>query len=176
MSYIKRFSEISKDDVKDVGGKAASLGEMSRADFPVPDGFVVSTETFKQFSHTGLSDEVKNEILAAFDQLGTERVAVRSSAVAEDSSSASWAGQLESYLNTSRDHLIERIEDCWESIQSERALAYTAQNKIPEQDLLVAVVVQKMVNSESAGVMFTANPITNNREQIMIEACYGLVS
>lgn len=172
--YIKLFKSIFKSDVKEVGGKGASLGEMTNAGISVPPGFVVTTETFKQFFNQEIPIEVKEEILKAFDELGAERVAVRSSAVAEDSSTASWAGQLESFLNVIRENLIEKIRDCWNSIRSERALAYASQQNIPEQDLIVAVVIQKMVNSDAAGVIFTANPITNNKQELMIEGGFGL--
>ncbi|TSC63638.1 MAG: pyruvate, water dikinase, partial [Microgenomates group bacterium Gr01-1014_93] len=155
-------------------GKGAPLGEMTKAGIPVPPGFVVTTETFKKFLDTEIPDEGKEEILKAFDELGAERVAVRSSAVAEDSETASWAGQLESYLNVGRGELIENIRKCWNSIKSERALSYAGQTGVDKQDLSVAVVVQKMVNSEVSGVMFTANPITKNRDEIMIEAGFGL--
>ncbi len=172
--YLKFFSEINKNDTSEVGGKGASLGEMTKVGIPVPPGFAVTTETYKEFRDQELPVEVRDEILAAFDKLGAERVAVRSSAVAEDSSAASWAGQLESYLNTTRDNLIENIRKCWESIKSERALAYAAEKDVPEDKLLVAVVVQKMVESEVAGVMFTINPITKDQNEVMIEAGFGL--
>lgn len=163
---IKFFSEISKEDVNLVGGKGASLGEMVNANIPVPSGFVITTEGFQK--------DIDKEILEAFDKLNAERVAVRSSAVAEDSSSASWAGQLETYLNISRDNLINKVKECWDSIKSERALSYASQQNLPADQLLVAVVIQKMVDAQSAGVMFTANPVTNNREEVMIESVLGL--
>lgn len=174
MIYTKTFKQISKNDVDLVGGKGASLGEMANAGIPVPPGFVITTRAFRKFQNQELSVDVKMEILDAFDNLGSERVAVRSSAVAEDSSTASWAGQLESYLNVDRDNLIESIRKCWTSIKSERALAYIAQQNISEDKLLVAVVIQKMVNSEISGVIFSVNPISNNANEIMIEAGYGL--
>lgn len=174
MDLIKDFSQLSKDDTAEVGGKGASLGEMSRAGIPVPPGFVVTAEAFNQFYYTELPVDVIEQIYAAFDALGAERVAVRSSAVAEDSISASWAGQLESYLNTTRDQLIDNIRLCWNSIRSERALSYGTYKGIDESQMIVAVVVQKMVDSESSGVMFTANPVTKNRSEIMIEGGFGL--
>lgn len=172
--YIKFFQDISKDNVKEVGGKGASLGEMTKAGIPVPPGFVVTAETYRQFIDSDIPVAVKEEILRAFDELGAERVAVRSSAIAEDSKTASWAGQLESYLNVTRDDLIDKIRECWNSIKSERALEYAAQQNLSKEDLMVAVVVQKMVDSESSGVMFTINPITKDSTEIMIEAGFGL--
>src|SRR3989344_5447590 len=166
MNYIKTFSEISKDDVKLVGGKGASLGEMTKANIPVPPGFVITTEANGQIN--------EEEILKAFETLDTEKVSVRSSAVAEDSSSASWAGQLETFLNVAKEDLIENIKKCWESIKSERAKIYAEQQNLPKDQMIMAVVVQKMVDAKSAGVMFTANPVTSNKEEIMIESILGL--
>ena len=163
---IKFFNEISKKDVSLVGGKGASLGEMVSAAIPVPSGFVITTRAFQK--------KIDNEILDAFFKLNAERVAVRSSGVAEDSSQASWAGQLESYLNVDKENLIEKVKKCWESIKSDRALSYAAKQDLSEDQLKVAVVVQKMVESESSGVMFTVNPITKDNNEIMLEAGYGL--
>jgi len=171
---IKTFQEISKEDVLEVGGKGASLGEMAKVGIPVPPGFVITTRIYKNFSQEELPADVEHEIYQAFDHLKAERVAVRSSAVVEDSSSASWAGQLESYLNVKREDLIKSIRDCWNSIHSERALSYAAQNSISEEDLVIAVVVQKMIEPEASGVMFTVNPVTKNNGEIMIEAGFGL--
>lgn len=172
--YIKTFSQISKDDVKGAGGKGASLGEMTMAQISVPIGFVITTQTFREFNSQEIPIDIKEQIFKAYDELGVERVAVRSSAVAEDSSGASWAGQLETYLNVNKDNLIESIRNCWNSMNSERALSYAGDKNIAKEDLEVAVVIQKMVESEVAGVMFTANPVTNNRDELMIEAGFGL--
>lgn len=172
--YIKTLQQITKDNVKEAGGKGASLGEMIQVGIPVPPGFVVTTDTYKQFINDPIPVDVEQQILKAFDELGTSRVAVRSSAVAEDSGLASWAGQLETYLNVTKDQLIDRIRDCWNSMKSERALSYAAQQGVNEDGLVVAVVIQKMVDSESSGVMFTVNPITKDPDELMIEATYGL--
>lgn len=172
MTYIKNFSEISKDDKDEVGGKAASLGEITNLKISIPAGFVITTKAFEEFRE-GIPQELEDEILKAFDELGTSRVAVRSSAVSEDSSSASWAGQLESFLNIGRDNLIDYIKECWNSIDSDRAVAYAEDKNLTEKDLVVAVIVQKMLDSEASGVLFTKNPI-NNKEEILIEGIYGL--
>ncbi len=164
--YIKTFKEIAKEDVKEVGGKGASLGEMTYVGIPVPPGFVITTE-----ANNIVNEE---EIFKAFDDLNVDKVSVRSSAVAEDSSSASWAGQLETYLNVSKEDLIGSIKKCWQSISSERVQAYTKGQNLSAEQLLVAVVVQKMVDAKSAGVMFTANPVTSDRKEIMIESVLGL--
>lgn len=166
MRFIKKFSEISKEDVDLVGGKGASLGEMTKAGIPVPPGVVITTEGFQK--------GIEQEALEAFDELKAEKVAVRSSAVAEDSLSASWAGQLETYLNTTRENLVNKIKKCWDSINSERAKDYASQQDLSEDQMKVAVVVQKMVDAKSAGVMFTVNPISADKNEVMIESALGL--
>lgn len=166
MSFTKKFSEISKEDVNLVGGKGASLGEMTNVGIPVPPGFVITTEGFQK--------NIEQEALNAFDELNAEKVAVRSSAVAEDSSSASWAGQLETYLNTARDNLMDKVRECWNSINSERAKDYASQQNLTEDQMKVAVVVQKMVDAKSAGVMFTVNPVSADRNEVVIESTLGL--
>ena len=172
--YIKKFKDLSKDDVATVGGKGASLGEMTKAGLPIPQGFVITTKAFIEFQNEPFIENFKKEVFAAFNELGSERVAVRSSAVAEDSSSASWAGQLESYLNVASDDLLESILQCFKSINSKRAKAYAKDKKVTKKDLTVAVVIQKMIDSEISGVMFTGNPVTENKNEIVIEAGYGL--
>ncbi len=174
MIYIKTFDQIDKNNVKEVGGKGASLGEMARIGISVPPGFVVTAQVHQKFINDSLPADAEEEILTAFDKLDAQGVAVRSSAIAEDSSQASWAGQLETYLNVSRDDLINKIRDCWKSIKSERALSYAGGQSLSEDDLFVAVVVQKMVESKASGVMFTVNPITKDTNEIMIEAGFGL--
>ncbi|KKS78571.1 MAG: Pyruvate phosphate dikinase, PEP/pyruvate binding domain protein, partial [Candidatus Azambacteria bacterium GW2011_GWE1_42_9] len=141
-----------KPDISILGGKGASLVEMIQAGFSVPPFFVVPA---------GALDE--KEILAEFKKLKTKRVAVRSSATAEDSLSASWAGMLKSYLNTEEEDLIKNIEKCRVSINSPRAISYRKQKGLNKQKISVAVIVQKMIQSETSGVGFTFNPVTGNR-------------
>lgn len=171
---ILPLSEISKDDIAACGGKGASLGELVNAGFPVPSGFVVTTEAFRKFRTQEFPKDYKEEVLKAFDQLGSPRVAVRSSAVAEDSPKASWAGQFETFLSVERDELLEKIRECWNSVKSERARAYATQQGLDAEKILVAVVVQKMVDSQTSGVMFTANPVNKNENEVIIEAAPGL--
>ncbi|HAJ44690.1 hypothetical protein A3K33_01400 [Candidatus Azambacteria bacterium RIFOXYC1_FULL_41_20] len=152
-----------KPDISILGGKGASLVEMIQAGFSVPPFFVVPA---------GALDE--KEILAEFKKLKTKRVAVRSSATAEDSLSASWAGMLKSYLNTEEEDLIKNIEKCRVSINSPRAISYRKQKGLNKQKISVAVIVQKMIQSETSGVCFTFNPVTGNRNEMVIEADRGL--
>ena len=174
MKYIHFFHNISKSDVSRFGGKAASLGEMAQSQFPIPDGFALSVDAFREFNGKEFSAEFEKELHDAYTKLGASRVAVRSSAVAEDASGASWAGQLETYLNVARDNLHTSIRKCWKSILSDEAVAYAVGKKLTEADLAVGVVVQTMIESEVSGVMFTANPITSDRSQVVIEGVFGL--
>lgn len=114
------------------------------------------------------------EILKSFLNLNAKYVAVRSSATVEDSSSASWAGLLESYLNTTKSNLLENVKRCWASLFTPRAIFYCFKNKLKGTKVSVAVVIQKMVKSEISGICFTAHPITKDHDQMIIEACYGL--
>lgn len=167
---VRDLRQVTKEDIRIVGGKAASLGEMLQIGVAVPQGFVVTTAA----SAEGISRELRKEILKAFDKLGTNMVAVRSSAISEDSESASWAGQLETYLNVTKGELIKAIQKCWLSIESQRAVAYALEHNVNTKQRKIAVVVQAMVNGEVSGVMFTANPINGSRNELMIEAGFGL--
>lgn len=167
--FIKTLEEITIKDISTVGGKAASLGELTQLGIPVPSGFVVTAQAF-----TKPPPNFEKEILKAFADLKVSRVAVRSSAIVEDGKKSSWAGQLESYLNVFRRDLIQRVKVCHVSIYSKRALAYAIDKGIPKDQMLVAVIVQRMIPSKVSGVMFTANPVDNNYKQIMIEAAFGL--
>ncbi len=210
VSHIKFFKNISKSDVDIAGGKGASLGEMTQAKIPVPNGFVVLAAAFDRFlEETQLKEEIvarlkevnpedtnsvdrisavirdaihdrsmpkdlQKEILGAFTKLDAKFVAVRSSATAEDSSVASWAGELESYLNTSKKDLIERVRRCWSSLFTPRAIFYRHEKGLIDHYVSVAVVVQKMVQSEISGIAFTVHPVTEDYDQMIIEAGYGL--
>src|SRR3989338_10561234 len=101
-------------------------------------------------------------------------VAVRSSATAEDSSQASWAGELESYMNTTEKNLLGRVKQCWSSLFTPRAIFYRHEKKLHKAKVSVAVVVQAMVQSEIAGIAFTVHPVTKDKNQMIIEAGWGL--
>jgi len=134
--------------------------------------------------HT-MPEDLQKEILGAYDALTTSPcpspsegegalVAVRSSATAEDSSVASWAGELETYLNTTREQVIDRVKDCWSSLFTPRAIFYRHEKNLVDHDVSVAVVIQKMVQSHISGIAFTVHPVTEDPDQMIIEAGYGL--
>ncbi|MEX0924682.1 MAG: PEP/pyruvate-binding domain-containing protein [Candidatus Paceibacterota bacterium] len=124
-----------------------------------------------------MPDDLREEILSEFDKLGADFVAVRSSATAEDSSSDAWAGQLDSFLNTNRDTLLENVRNCWASLFTPRAIFYRFErfgDDTHTRKVSVAVVVQKMVNSECSGIAFSVHPVTQDYNQFIIEAGFGL--
>lgn len=174
MKYIQFFKDIGIKNSKEFGGKVASLGEMYSAGIPVPNGFGISIEAHREFASKPFSMEFKVELCNAFLKLRAKRVAVRSSAVAEDAADASWAGQLETYLNINGDGLESAVRKCWVSVEASHVKNYAKDKNVSKEDMLVGVAVQSMVDSEVAGVMFTINPTTKNKNEIMIEGAYGL--
>ena len=128
----------------------------------------------KLISRSKIAKDVGKNILDAFDKLDSEYVAIRSSATVEDSATDSYAGQLDTFLDVTKENLIESIKNCWLSLFSQRALFYRMERKMIEQNILVAVVVQKMIQSEVAGVCFTVHPVNKDKDQLIIEAGFGL--
>ncbi|MBI4778829.1 hypothetical protein HY797_00020 [Candidatus Falkowbacteria bacterium] len=118
--------------------------------------------------------DIKKEILAEFKKLKAKFVAVRSSATAEDSSTASWAGELETYLDTTEKNLLDNVKKCWSSLFTPRAIFYRQEKKMLKTKVSVAVVIQIMVESEISGIAFTVHPVTRDKNQMIIEAGLGL--
>jgi len=125
--------------------------------------------------------DIEREIRAAYRRLSREAggddalVAVRSSATAEDLPGASFAGQQETYLNVrGEDELIEKVKKCWSSLFTPRAIFYRANKGFPHEKILISVGVQRMVDARSSGVMFTLDPVTGDRDKIVIESTWGL--
>lgn len=134
----------------------------------------VSEEIHALILNVPMPKDIGDEILAAHKTLDAEFVAVRSSATAEDSSSASWAGELETYLNTSADKVLDRVRQCWASLFTPRAIFYRFEKQLHTTKVAVAVVVQAMVQSEVSGICFSVHPVTQDYDQLVIEAGYGL--
>jgi pyruvate,water dikinase len=205
------LEDIRSEDIDSVGGKGASLGEMTAAGLPVPPAFVVTAGTYRSFIEdtgideelfaavdvdtedstalaeaeatakelileTEIPDELREELLASYDELGDEEqafVAVRSSATAEDLPDASFAGQQETFLNVTREDLVSRVKRCWASLFTKRAIYYRNEQGFDHEMVDIAVVVQRMVDAEKSGVMFTSHPSTGEA-RIIIEAAWGL--
>lgn len=122
---------------------------------------------------------VAKEIISSYKKLSgvfnKAQVAVRSSATAEDLPSASFAGQQATYLNVQGDNnLIQAVRDCWASLFTARAIFYRVQNKVNHEKVKISVMVQKMIQSEVSGVMFSINPVTNDKDRIVVDAVWGL--
>jgi phosphohistidine swiveling domain-containing protein len=191
--YIQSLDSLHASDVAVAGGKGANLGELIAAGFPVPEGFVLTTEAYLLAAREAsvhptdpeaAADHLRNgkipaaiaaAALEAYRELGGGPVAVRSSATAEDLPGASFAGQQDTYLDISGEKsLVDAIRRCWASLWNDRAVAYRRANGIDDQGVALAVVVQRMVDAQTAGVLFTADPITGRRGRAVIEASPGL--
>src|SRR3989344_5167067 len=134
-----------------------------------------SKEIQKLLKSADIPDDIVHEIQVNYQQLGSPSVAVRSSATAEDLPGASFAGQQESYLNVLGDaNVLIKVKECWLSLFGARSIFYRHQKKFDHFKVGIAVPIQKMIQSEVSGVMFTTDPISQNRDRIVIEAIYGL--
>ncbi len=186
---IKHFHEIGTSDLSLVGGKALNLGQLTQSGFRVPAGFCVTTEAYRtSLLPDGGSQEIKvdfespalkisvtlaEEIIAAYHSIGSGRVAVRSSATAEDREDASFAGQQDTFLNVEDDiALLRAIEACWASLWTERAIVYREDRGLDSEELAMAVIVQQMVDAEIAGVLFSLDPTGSG--DLVIESSWGL--
>jgi pyruvate,water dikinase len=164
-------------DAMERGGVREALQERVRsADVDSPDDLARATADLRALVHeAGVSDDLRRAVLDAYAHLGDEpRVAVRSSATAEDSASTSFAGMNETFTDVhGGEELVARIVDCWASLWSPRVVAYRAAQRLYDEPA-IAVVVQVMVDSDASGVMFTVDPSTGDRDTLMVEAAYGL--
>ena len=134
-----------------------------------------ASNTIRDLIHKAkMPNDIKEEILSDFKKLKAKFVAVRSSATAEDSQVASWAGELESYLNTTEKTLLTNVKKCWSSLFTPRAIFYRKEKDMLNIHVSVAVVVQKMIESDVSGICFTVHPVTEDKNQMIIEAGFGL--
>jgi len=209
------FQEVDKDDVSLVGGKGANLGEMAKAGFPVPRGFIVTSKAYFDFLEENklkskvfqelkkinaddpqtineasekvkklilsgqISSTLAKEIIFNYLKLGSlitqALVAIRSSATAEDLPTASFAGQQVTFLNIRGEaNVLKKIQECWASLFEARAIFYREEKGFDHLKVGLAVPVQEMVPAEISGVMFTINPVTHQKSQLIIEAVWGL--
>ncbi|MFN8712935.1 MAG: PEP/pyruvate-binding domain-containing protein [Bacteroidota bacterium] len=166
----------------DCGGKASNLFRLTDAGFPVPKFAVLPSGLLKSWIPENVTDEetfintfqIPSEIISSLLQhFGTDaQLAVRSSALAEDGSEQSFAGQYESYLHVTAETLEARIRDVWRSGCVQRVKVYQQFHGIGNSS--IAVIVQLMVNADAAGVGFGINPVSGNRNQCVISAVWGL--
>lgn len=215
LPLITFFKDLDKNDTDLVGGKAANLGEMMRAGFPVPNGFAITVEAYDRFLEennfvdkiyntlkslnvddpaqldlvsgqirkmlmTGkVPENVAKNIIFAYQKLSGflkhSLVAVRSSATAEDMPGTSFAGQQVTLLDIKGEaNLVNAVRECWASLFTARSIYYRVANKIPHERVKISVVVQKMIESEVSGVMFSIDPVKNDKDRIVIESVWGL--
>jgi rifampicin phosphotransferase len=158
------------------GGKAVNLAAMIRAGLPVPEGFVVTTAAYRfRGNNDSIPAALAQEIRNAYESMGRPLVAARSSATAEDLAGASMAGQYETFLNLATpEALLDAISKCWISIRNDRVKSYLSEQGIPLDSVAMAVVVQRLVPADVAGVLFTTNPRTADPREMLIEASWGL--
>ncbi|MDG4798307.1 PEP/pyruvate-binding domain-containing protein [Micromonospora sp. WMMD1082] len=148
------------------GGKAAVLARLLGAGLPIPPGFVVPIAAYEQ-AVDGPSAELVNEIAQALPRIGGGYVAVRSSATSEDTAHATAAGQHDTFLGVrGPDQVADAVRRCWASLRSERAVAYWRRQGDPGSPT-IAVLVQRLVDADVAGVMFTG-------DDVRLEASWGL--
>lgn len=200
---VLSLDHLGQNDLTLAGGKGANLGELTGAGFPVPMGFVITTVAYDRFvaynqldqtiaqalheqpndgatireafEHAPIPPELEQAIQVAYQWLGQCPAAVRSSATAEDLPSASFAGQQDTFLNiVGVENLLDAVRNCWASLWTERALIYRQHQEIDQMTVKLAVVVQCLVAADVAGVLFTANPVTGARNEMVIDASPGL--
>lgn len=216
MKYVKSIENMTKDEIAQTGGKAAMLGELTRAGFNVPPGFCVTGASLDYVLESGnlwpeinavmesmnfdsykdiedkavgirevvenapipqdLRDEITENINGMKDSSGADPfVAVRSSVAVKDSAISSFPGMMDTYhFIKGEEEIISYIRKCWASLFTDRALYRRHQQNIPQDKGIIAPIVQRMVNADVAGVMFTANAVSSARDEIVIESNWGL--
>ena len=172
-------------DVQRVGGKAANLSRLA-AGYRVPAGFCLTPDLYREWldgpkQEMTLPQELRDIVSREYQEMTAwcgivdPAVAVRSSALDEDGQGVSFAGQYDTYLNIQGPGAIsDAIVKCWDSVGGERMAAYRKEHNLPAESLGVAVLVQQLIPAEVSGVVFSANPISGNRDEVMINATWGL--
>ncbi|MDA8195165.1 MAG: hypothetical protein M0Z53_14405 [Thermaerobacter sp.] len=186
---VRPLQDLTARHNPQVGSKAANLGELFRAGFPVPDGLVLTVEAFRRFLAANQIDpdgafipipataevpaELAEEIASMAADLGDTELAVRSSAPAEDTPEASFAGQYETILGVrGQDGLLQAVRQVWISAGNPQAASYRAAHDIPFTGM--AVLVQRQIPAEAAGVAHSADPVTGDRSVTRVNAGRGL--
>jgi pyruvate,water dikinase len=199
LTATRPLAELRRADEDRFGAKSASLGELIAAEIPVPPGFAVSSEAYlaavegvelvgrnadqcaKAILATEMPDELRAEIAQSYEDLaetaGDPRpaVAVRTSAIGEDSEEATFAGQQETYLWVRGvDEVCDAIRKCWASLYSAEAVSYRAEMADDREVPAMGVTVQLMVDAAVSGVMFTCNPVSGDPSTVAVNASWGL--
>jgi phosphoenolpyruvate synthase/pyruvate phosphate dikinase len=162
---VRPLSELRAADAGVFGGKSASLGELIAAGLPVPPGFAVSSAA---------TEADLGEVDAAYAALGAPAVAVRSSAVGEDSAETTFAGLQDTFLWVrGAERVRQAVRDCWASLENPEAVSYRERMGV-EGEPAMGVTIQSMVDAEVSGVMFTCNPVSRDPSTVAINASWGL--
>ena len=180
------LDEAACQDVARVGGKVANLSLLA-ADHRVPPGFCLTTSAFREWATYGVegTDEFPPDLLRQLEESYAEMgrranadapsVAVRSSAIDEDGRFASFAGQYETYLNLIGDEAVSQaVMDCWLSTRSDRVTEYRERYGLSSEEIEMAVLVQQLVPADSSAVIFSANPVSHDRDEVVINTSWGL--
>src|SRR6266540_2882270 len=188
IDLVVPLDEVGSADASRVGRKAATLGALKRAGFPVPEGVVVTTEALvrtlaaagldagagpDQVEAVPLPSEVATAVAAVAERLVGGPLAVRSSGVDEDLPGASYAGQYESVLGVPAGDLAAAVRRCWASAFTRHVAAYR-RSRGAGREVAMAVLVQPIVAAEAAGVAFSADPVTGDRDTVVVSAVRGL--
>lgn len=163
-------------DENHLGDSILSLAAQVNTDDPTTLD-AASAQIHSLITQGAIPDDIAELIRKSYTELGQNDspVAVRSSATAEDLPEMSFAGQQETYLNVrGSDHVLETVKRCWASLWTARAIGYRIRNNIPPEDVALAVVVQQLVPADVAGILFTTNPVTGERDKMVINAAWGL--
>jgi pyruvate,water dikinase len=176
-AHTRSLSELRRADEPQFGGKSAGLGELLAAGVRVPPGFALACAAYPGRDQP-MPAAVHDEIAARYAELGDggdAAVAVRSSAVGEDSATATFAGQQETVLWVrGAGAVCDAVLRCWASLYSPGAAAYRARLGDHASEPAMGVAVQTMVDAEAAGVLFTCNPVSGDRSIVAINASWGL--
>lgn len=180
MRRIIPFSEAQAED--DIGGKARNLVLLLQSQFPVPQGFIITSHAFEPVIQNKpepdgwmFPEKLRQEIEEAYQTYVTPPVVVRSSCSTEDHALASCAGQYATILSVTSATLLESIQRCWLSVFQDHAHTYLTQRFYAGgQAPAMSIIVQELVAADAAGVIFSKNPITGNDDEIVINASFGL--
>ena len=177
-----RLGDPACGDPTQVGGKAVHLSRLA-ADYRVPAGFCLTADAYDpaQSPNAPMEAIIATEVAAAYQALSNDcgvsdvPVAARSSALDEDGDLASFAGQHETELNLEGvAAVLGAVARCWASARNERVLAYREQQGLDIEEVKLAVLVQQLVLADTSAVVFSANPITGNRDEVVVTASWGL--
>ena len=175
MFDIVNISQITTEMADLVGGKGLSLGLTAAAGLPVPAGFCVTSKAYRRLAGSAIDSTLLDALFRAYRELGAGVVAVRSSATDEDGAEASFAGQQATILGVEGETaLLEAVERCWHSLHSARAKAYRERQGVNEASVAMAVVVQRLIDADVAGVMFTSDPLDATGTLMRIESAWGI--